>query len=348
MESCQGAQLRRPRGGALVARVLGRWSLALASVVSVAVPVSVAAPAQAAEAAEQKAAAESLFDEGKRLLNDQKYAEACVRFEQSQAADSGVGTLLYLADCYERIDRLASAWATFREAASAAREAGQGNRASTAEARAESLRPRLSRVLFDTTNASPGFQVAIDGRAVPEALLSVGVPLDGGDHSVQVTAPARAAWSTTASVEAAGDSVTVQIPALELEAVPSRLSVSASATATPPADRRASTDRRWVGLAVSGSGLALIGAGVFLGLRAEQRDNDAAALCNGLRCSSRRGANLNEEARQAALFANVAYALGAAAVASGAILYVTAPVATKSVGFVPFGPAPGVRLSGVF
>ena len=39
------------------------------------------------------ALAETLFQEGKRLLDAERYAEACVKFEQSQKLDPAVGTL---------------------------------------------------------------------------------------------------------------------------------------------------------------------------------------------------------------------------------------------------------------
>src|SRR4051812_6541321 len=70
--------------------------------------------------AADKATAESLFVEGRRLLAAGKYAEACPKFAESQQIDSGLGTLLNLGDCYEKNGQTASAWASFREAASTA------------------------------------------------------------------------------------------------------------------------------------------------------------------------------------------------------------------------------------
>src|SRR6188508_1232334 len=73
----------------------------------------------------RRAAAEALFIEGRRLVAEGKTAEGCAKFAESQALDPGVGTLLNLARCYERIGRTASAWTTYREAASRAQAAGQ-------------------------------------------------------------------------------------------------------------------------------------------------------------------------------------------------------------------------------
>src|SRR6478672_5858918 len=89
------------------------------------------------------AAAEAFFAEGRTLLKQGRYAEACSKFEASQKLDPGNGTLMNLADCYEKSGRVASAWLSFREAAAAAASASQVARASHARARAASLEPRL-------------------------------------------------------------------------------------------------------------------------------------------------------------------------------------------------------------
>src|SRR6187200_393022 len=77
-----------------------------------------AQPSQATAA--EKATAEALFDEALRLMHAGSFAEACPKFEVSQRIEAAVGTMLYLAECYEKIGRTASSWATFREAASLA------------------------------------------------------------------------------------------------------------------------------------------------------------------------------------------------------------------------------------
>ncbi|MFM2417004.1 MAG: hypothetical protein RL385_1727, partial [Pseudomonadota bacterium] len=78
------------------------------------------AGARAETNAADKAAAEALFDRGLQLLRDGKVSEACSALEESESIEPGIGTMLYLADCYERLGRTASAWALFREAASRA------------------------------------------------------------------------------------------------------------------------------------------------------------------------------------------------------------------------------------
>src|SRR5215218_5450162 len=86
-------------------------------------------PASAhADPAVEKAAAEALFQQGKALVAERRFAEACPKFAESLRLDPGVGTLLYLADCQEKAGKTASAWARFLEAAAAAKAAGQADR----------------------------------------------------------------------------------------------------------------------------------------------------------------------------------------------------------------------------
>src|SRR5690606_40388855 len=63
------------------------------------------APLSWAQGANDKAAAEALFDEGVKLLKDGKYEEACRKLETSQRVDPGIGTLIYLGECYKKAGR---------------------------------------------------------------------------------------------------------------------------------------------------------------------------------------------------------------------------------------------------
>src|SRR5262249_13171001 len=91
-----------------------------------------ATPALAQTSASDKAAAEALFDQGVRLMKQNSFADACPKLEESERIDPAVGTLLYLGECYERVGKTASAWATFREAASLASTSNQADRARVA------------------------------------------------------------------------------------------------------------------------------------------------------------------------------------------------------------------------
>src|SRR5262249_12315023 len=75
-----------------------------------------------------QAAAEVACEEGKRLMQSGRYDEACPKFAESNKLDPGVGILFYLADCYEKAGKTASAWGMFRQAIDVAKRAGQADR----------------------------------------------------------------------------------------------------------------------------------------------------------------------------------------------------------------------------
>src|SRR5262245_53350190 len=108
--------------------------------------ISITSSAFAQPSATEKALARSLFEQGRNLVKDGKWTEACPKFEESERLDHGIGTQFNLADCYEHIGKTASAWTHFSEVADSARRANQGERESIARQRANALQPKLSKI----------------------------------------------------------------------------------------------------------------------------------------------------------------------------------------------------------
>lgn len=318
-----------------------------------------AAPAHAQVSASEKAAAESLFDRGLALMRDGKLEQACQSLEQSQSIERGLGTMLYLAECYEKLGRTASAWALFREAASQARAAGQTARADAGASRAAALEPKLSKltVQVDPENLVPGFELLRDGQPVSRGLFGVAVPVDPGEHRLEARAPGRLPWTGVQRVGADADAATVTVPKLALDpsavATPSEpppaapASLELGATGTP---ERPTNVRRTAGLVAGGVGLVALGVGGFFGVRAINKNNEAKDNgCSGSSCNDLDGKELTDQAMTAATLANVFVIGGAAIAATGVVLYLTAPSDdTPSAAVASDGRSVRVQLGGVF
>src|SRR5438552_1412384 len=132
-----------------------------------------------AQPARDPAGAEKLFSEARKLLDAGIYAEACQKLADSQKLDPGVGTLLNLAQCYEKEGRTATAWATYHEAAAAARANGQMDREKRAARAADGLELNLPKLTLTVPDAAAdkGVEVTRNGTPVPQSLWGVSEPV---------------------------------------------------------------------------------------------------------------------------------------------------------------------------
>src|SRR4051794_33573309 len=90
--------------------------------------------------------AQSLFDDGRVLMDAGRFAEACPKFAESQRLEPAAGTLLNLALCHEHEGKTATAWTEFRDALSLAMAAQRKDRQELAELHIATLGPKLTRL----------------------------------------------------------------------------------------------------------------------------------------------------------------------------------------------------------
>lgn len=292
--------------------------------------------------AADKAAAEVLFDQAKGLSNQGKHEEACPKFEASQKLDPGIGTALFLADCYEKIGRTASAWAMFREAAAMAKAAGQSDREQIARARAGILESKVPKMVLvtDAVASIPGLEIVRDGTAIPVEVGSVEVPVDPGKHVIEMRAPKKKPWTQTIDVPNSPDVQRVTLPMLEDEPQPETKPSPSGPTPIAEPSVPPSNTRRNAGLIVGAVGLAGLGvSGVFTGI-ALSANSEADAICNGSACPTQEGVDLANDAKTAANVSTVAFSVGAAGLVVGTILFLTAPRAPKKTSSTSFWIVP--------
>ena len=282
--------------------------------------------------------AQALFDEAQRLMKANRAAEACPKFAASQKLEPAVGTLLNLAVCYEQNGQTASAWATFKDAASASKISGEAKREAFARQRAQALEPDLARLAIAVAPEAAkiaGLEVKRDGVAVPELGWGVPFPVDPGDHVIEASAPQHRAWSAHVKVAPKEASARAEVPVLEAipvpppVATPSTSSTSTATTPSPPAlhdvppAEPSSTRRTW-GLVLGGVGVAALGAGGVLGLVAKGQYNKTDGQCTGDVCTPD-GIKHRDDAFGTARIATIVFIGGAALVGTGVVLFVTAP-----------------------
>lgn len=166
--------------------------------------------------ADDAAAAEALFNRGRQLVNEGKFAEACPKLAESQRLDPGVGTALNLADCYERQGRTATAWATWLEAATLAKQGGQEDREELARSRAKALEARLTRLEIALAPGAKveGLRVTRSGTELREVSFGIPLPVDPGEQVIEASAPGYKPFRTTVRADQPGGQVTVTIPRL--------------------------------------------------------------------------------------------------------------------------------------
>jgi serine/threonine-protein kinase len=295
--------------------------------------------AAGAQPARDPAGAEKLFAEARKLLDAGKYAEACQRLADSQKLDPGVGTLLNLAQCYEKMGRTATAWATYHEAAAAARANGQAEREKKASRAADGLEANLSKltVTVPEAAAAKGVEVKRNGTPVPESLWGVSEPVDPGEYVIEARAAGKKAWSTHVKAEP-GRATAVILPPLEeaaTDAAPPAPMPTGAAPSSAPAVRDSSSTieasssgihgQRLVGVIVGGSGLVLAGVGAVLAFSANATYDATNSHCNSNNMCDAQGISDRDAAKQRGTIATGALVAGGLAFAAGVTLWLTAP-----------------------
>lgn len=290
---------------------------------------ALATPSSAQDA--QSQAAEALYRQAKSLMAQEKYPEACEKFSASQSLEPGLGTLLYLGDCYERAGRFASALATFQEAQAFAKGRNEPEREHLASVRAAALEPRVPRLelRLGAEELPEDLQITLNGTPVERRDLNRPLPYDAGTYEVHFSAPGFQTFTTEVELRnGESRSAVVKVPRLK------PLGGGLSRGAEPPRSRgsrdsssgRGDTQRT-VGWIVGAAGLAMgIGSGVFTYLAAS-RNSDSKSNCSSSDPNScnPRGVSARQDAQDLALAATVAGIAGGVGLAGGVVLYLSAP-----------------------
>lgn len=308
-----------------------------------------------AQSSSDQAAAEALFDQGRALMAAGQYSTACPKFVESERLDPAPGTLLNLATCYEKNGQIASAWVTFKEAATAARKADQPERARMAHDKVAELEPNLPTLTIVVPPAAdrPDLQIRRDGEIVGRPEWGTPIPVDPGTHSVEASGPGLKTWQGSAAIAGPSVKASVEVPVLapappaepppaekppqpvSQAIVPGPLAegIGTAAPSAPPG----STQRAMAWVA-GGLGLAGIALGGIFGAIALSDKTSAGSHCVGNGVCDQSGFDSMQNSQHAATVSDVAFAAGGALLVTGVVLYVTAPRARSTTATVAVAP----------
>jgi hypothetical protein len=290
-----------------------------------------------------RARAAQLFVDGKKLMEDGKYADACPKLEESQRLDPGDGTLLRLAWCDEMLGKLATSWALFREGLASAKKAGNEARIKFATEHIAAIEPKLSKVTIQVSPgaAVEGLEVRWDGKSLSKSEWNSEFPVDPGDHTLSAAAPGRQTWTTTIGVGANADRRAVEIPQLTSS------NTTGSTDASPTMAEKKTPTMVYV---LAGTGIVLIGATVLARVEVGSAHDDRRAQCLTEVAPSCDDVGTGKiRAWEAVSF--VTGGLAAVSLGAALYLYVSAPKESTAptTGYVRVGPTVGgIQIQGAF
>ncbi|APR86128.1 Hypothetical protein A7982_11477 [Minicystis rosea] len=231
---------------------------------AIAIVVATTAMPARAQGTADEAAAVALFNEAKKLVGAGNYAAACPKFVEVRRVMPTPGLFLNLGDCYEHLGKMASAWGAFKEAERIAGAARDADRLGEAGRRAKVIEGQLSRltITVGTAERLPGLQIKRDDGVIGEGQWGSAVPVDAGEHVIEVSASGHRSWLTTITVPPNGAAISVAVPRL----VPDPVLVA------PPEEPGSWwTGQRIAGASVGGVGVVGLVMGAIFGGRRSRR-----------------------------------------------------------------------------
>lgn len=235
-------------------------------------------------------AADELFRQAVNLAKSKDFSAAIEKFRASYALDPARGTLQGLALAEEKLGRVASALAHFRELEGLSTRAGDRQRLAAARARIAALEPRVPRltVLVPEAPTDPELsELTLDAVPLPSGALNTALPVDPGKHRIVARAADGSTFDLGIAV-AEGESRSVRIvwtsAAPATRPLPTVPAVEGAAPTTQAPQDRTTDDGvllRTSGLIVGGTGLAVLGVSAFVFVAAQSEIDEVASLCAG-------------------------------------------------------------------
>lgn len=277
------------------------------------------APRTALAQARDPAGAEALFREGRALSDAGDIAGACAKFRESDRLDPALGTTFNIADCEERLGRLARAWTLFDEVSQ--RLPAADKRRAVAQKRAAALEPRLPKLSIRLAAGAPeGTRVVRDGVELGSASHGSALPVDPGEHVVVVSAPGRAERKFELIVSER------EIRALEVAPGEPLASASSARPASPTQHDGAPAKREppVLGYVLGGVGIAGLLTGAVAGALVLQKKGVVDDHCDSEKRCDGEGMDATKSGKTWGVVTTVGLVTGVVGLSAGAYLVLSA------------------------
>jgi serine/threonine-protein kinase len=285
--------------------------------------------------AAQMQLAKDLFDDARKRMASEDFAGAARELEESLLMFHGKGTLFNLAVCYEHLGRFGRAWALYNEVADAAAQAGEMDREHVGREHAAAIAGSVPHLIVQVHGAIDGLVVRRDGAGLGRSTWGARLPVDPGETALTAEAPGHKPWREVV-VLAAGETKTIQVPALEADpaSVPRTATPEIPRPLPPPARASLIGPQRAIALAIAGAGVVTLGVGSYLGIKALAEW--PTAPCPNDRCPSQSTVDQRTASRADGDAATWTLLAGGVAVAGAAVLWFTGvPAGRAGIGIGP-------------
>lgn len=149
-------------------------------------PVDLAAQASGEPSQSEMAAARALFQSGIEHGGAGRWTEALADFERSYAIVAIPVTLLNLAGAQAELGQVVAATESYRRFLAEATRGRARRYRSRAQASLAAAEARVAHLTLAIVDLGSGDTLAVDDDEVSRAMVGVAMPLDPGDHVVQV------------------------------------------------------------------------------------------------------------------------------------------------------------------
>lgn len=156
------------------------WLVVLSLCLACASAVAAQAPS-----ASETAAARSLFEQGLRAVEEQRWQDALDAFQRSYGLVPRASTLLNIASAQSELGLFVEAMESYRTFLAEA-DGRAARYREEAESALAALEPRVAQVSLRVPDIEPGDELLLDGRPLPAVALEVTLPMNPGSHRLVV------------------------------------------------------------------------------------------------------------------------------------------------------------------